>query len=315
MNTAPIQTRATTIPDFPPAIAPDYRDLVRDFLSGRNERTRRAYARDLEDFRAFVGADRVDTGVHRLLAHGAGPGNALALRYRNHLSDLGLAPATVGRRLAALRSVTGLARVLGLVDWKIEIKGPRAEALRDTAGPGLSGVRSMLAAVPGDSPKARRDRALIRLLHDLGLRRAEAASLDLRHLEGSTLMVLRKGQARRRPATVPPETLAALEDWIAARGDQPGPLLLSLDNRSRGRRLTTDGIYHVIKTVGRRAGLKVTPHGLRHSSVTTALDLSGGNIRAVARFAGHASTQTTLRYDDNRQDLAGGIARLVAAAI
>lgn len=313
MNTT---TLPVIIPEAIPIPTPDYRSLVEDFLAGRNERTRRAYAQDLEDFRAFAGAPDVATGVHTILARGAGPGNALALRYRNHLADRGLAPATVGRRLASLRSVTKLARTLGLVSWKIEIKGPKVEILRNTAGPGPTGVSAMLEAAAGDSPKARRDRAIVRLLHDLGLRRAEAASLDLAHLEKNALMVLRKGLARRQPVTVPPETRAALEDWIAARGPEPGPLLLSLDNRSRGRRLTVDGIYHAVRTLARRAGLgKVTPHGLRHSSVTTGLSLSGGNVRAVARFAGHASTQTTLRYDDNRQDLAGGIARLVAAAV
>lgn len=313
-TTAIVPTNLATVPDFPPA--PDYRDLVRDFLAGRNERTRRAYARDLEDFRTFLGAADVDNAVHRLLAHGAGPGNALALRYRNHLSDRGLAPSTVGRRLAALRSVNRLARTLGLATWSIEIKGPGVQVLRDTTGPGLAGVQAMLAATAGDSPKARRDLALVRLLHDLGLRRAEAASLDLAHLEGDTLRVLRKGKTQRQPVTVPPETRAAIEKWISTRGNQPGPLFLSLDNRSRGHRLTTDGIYHIVKTIGKRAGLrKVTPHGLRHSSVTTGLDLSGGDVRAVAKFADHASTQTTLRYDDNRQDLAGRISKLVAAAV
>jgi len=315
-TTAIVPTNQATVPGFPPVAVPNYRDLVRDFLAGRNERTRRAYARDLEDFRAFIGADKVDNAVHHLLAHGAGHGNATALRYRNHLTDRGLAPATVGRRLASLRSITKLARTLGLVSWAIEIKGPRNQVLRDTTGPGLAGVRGMLAATTGDSPKARRDRALLRILHDLGLRRAEAASLDLAHLEGDSILVLRKGKTQRKPLTLPPETRAALDEWITVRGYEPGPLFLSLDNRSRGHRLTVDGIHFIVKTIGKRASLrKVSPHGLRHSSVTTGLNLSGGDVRAVAKFADHASTQTTLRYDDNRQDLAGRIAKQIAAAV
>lgn len=310
-TTAIVPTSQAAVPP-----APDYRDLVRDFLAGRNERTRKAYARDLEDFRVFTGAAEVDTAVHRLLANGAGPANALALRYRNHLSGRGLAPATVGRRLASLRSIAKLARVLGLVNWKIEIKGPRHQVLRNTAGPGLAGIQAMLATTAGDSPKARRDRALLRILHDLGLRRAEAASLDLAHLEADVLQVLRKGKTQRKPVTVPSETRAAIEKWIASRGNEPGPLFTSLDNRSRGSRLSVDGIYHVVKTVGKRAGLgNVAPHMLRHSSVTTGLDLSGGDVRAVARFADHANIQTTTRYDDNRQDLAGRIAKQIAAAV
>lgn len=312
-TTAIVPTSRTTVPDFPPA--PDYRDLVRDFLAGRGANTRRAYARDLEDFRAFTGAPDVDSAVHRLLANGAGHGNATALRYRNHLSDRGLAPSTVGRRLAALRSVVKLARVLGLVNWKIEIKGPKIETLRDTRGPGLDGFRAMLAAVRGDSPKARRDRALLRLLHDLGLRRAEVASLDLEHLDGETVRVLRKGRTERKSMSLPPETREALDGWVAARGESPGPLFLSLDNRSRGHRLTGHGIRHVVRTISARTGRPCAPHALRHSSITTALDLTNGNLRGAAKFAGHLNPQTTGRYDDNRQDLGGQIAKLVAAAV
>jgi len=313
MNT----TTAVMLPSpAPPAsTAPGYEDLVRDFLAGKNELTRRAYASDLEDFRAFLDADDVATGVHSLHARGAGPANAVALRYRNHLSDRGLAPSTVGRRLAALRSVTSLARLLGMVNWKIEIKGPRVQVLRDTSGPGLNGIRKMLLAISGDSPKARRDRALVRILHDLGLRRAEAASLDLAHLEGDRLHVLRKGKTQRQPLTVPPETLAAIEKWIQVRGSAPGPLFISLDNRSRGHRLSGHGIRHVVRTVSARAGHLCSPHALRHSSITTALDRTNGNLRAAAKFAGHANVQTTTRYDDNRQDLAGEIAKVVAAAV
>lgn len=315
MNTTIIQTRPTTVPDSPPVADPDYRSLVRDFLAGRNEQTRRAYARDLEDFRSFASAGEADAAVRLLLAHGAGAGNSLALRYRNHLSGRGLSPATVGRRLAALRSVTRLARTLGMVSWKIEIKGPKVQVLRDTAGPGLAGVRAMLASIRGDSPKAFRDRALIRLLHDLGLRRAEAASLDLAHLDGDRLHVLRKGFTQRQPLTVPPETRAALDEWIQVRGQEPGPLFTSLDNRSCGHRLTGHGIRHVVRTVSARAGCPCAPHALRHSSITTALDRTNGNLRAAAKFAGHANVQTTTRYDDNRQDLAGEISKIVAAAV
>ena len=68
-------TAVLTRPNLAPPAAPRYEDLVRDFLAGRNEQTRRAYARDLEDFRAFTSAATVDSGVHFLLAHGAGAGN------------------------------------------------------------------------------------------------------------------------------------------------------------------------------------------------------------------------------------------------
>ena len=56
----------------------------------------------------------------------------------------------------------------------------------------------------------------------------------------------------------------------------------------------------------------VRPHGLRHAAITEALDLTKGNVRAVQRFSRHRDLRTLTIYDDNRQDLAGEIARQLA---
>ena len=83
-------------------------DLVEAFFSGVSELTRRAYGQDLEDFRAFVGAEDLDAAARVLLSQKPGQANALGLAYRNDLKARGLAPATVNRRLAALRSLVKL---------------------------------------------------------------------------------------------------------------------------------------------------------------------------------------------------------------
>jgi integrase/recombinase XerC len=69
----------------------------------------------------------------------------------------------------------------------------------------------------------------------------------------------------------------------------------------------------VIRSLGDEAGITARPHGLRHASITAALDTSNGDVRAA--HARHANPQTTLRYDDNRQDLAGKIAVGLAEAL
>jgi hypothetical protein len=88
--------------------------LLAAFLSGRNERTLRAYARDLEDFRAFLEAATIEDAARALLSGGPGGANAQVLSYRAHLVERGLTPATVNRRLAAIRSLVRVARLLGL---------------------------------------------------------------------------------------------------------------------------------------------------------------------------------------------------------
>ncbi len=292
-------------------------DLAAAFLAGRSPQTLRAYRKDLDDFRAFAGAATADAAARRLLAGGNGPANALALAYRADLVGRGLAPATVNRRLAALRSLVKLARTLGLVPWALDVEGVRSEPYRDTAGPGLGGVRRLLARLDGRrDPAALRDRAIVRLLFDLGLRRAEVCGLDVADvdLRAATVAVLGKGRAEKARLTLPPATAAALAAWLAARGPGPGPAFVSLSRAHRGHRLTGQAVYVVVRQLGEAAGVRARPHGLRHAAVTAALD-SGADVRAVQRFSRHRSLQTVVRYDDNRQDLAGGVARKLAEGL
>ena len=293
------------------------RRLVEAFLSGRNARTLEAYGRDLEDFRVFVGATTLDEAAGALLTRGHGEANALALSYKTSLVERKLAAATVNRRLAALRSLVKLARTLGSVPWALEVESMKGESYRDTRGPARGSVRRMLERLDARlDAKGRRDRALLRLLFDLALRRGEAVSLDLEHvdLEGGTVAVLGKGRQGRAKITLPEPTKAALSAWIAVRGSDAGSLFVSLDRASRGHRLTGRAVYKIVRELGEDLDLRVRPHGLRHAAITEALELTGGNVRAVQRFSRHKDLRVLTVYDDNRADLAGEVATLVSGA-
>jgi integrase/recombinase XerC len=294
-------------------------DLVAAFLAGRRPTTLRAYRQDLDDFARFLGTPDAGAAVELLISGTAGQANAAALGYRAHLVGRKLSPATIARRLAALRSMVKLARTLGRVAWALEVESPRAETYRDTAGPGLDGWRSILAdaKAAGESPKAVRDLALIRLMHDLGLRRGEAVALDLADvdLEGGSVAVIGKGKSQAVRMTLPDPVRRALAAWIAARGDAPGPLFIRLDPGGLGlERLTGRAVHLIVGGLGRRVGLSrpVRPHGLRHQGITRALDASGGNVREVQKFSRHAKVETLLKYDDNRKDVGGALARLIS---
>jgi integrase/recombinase XerC len=290
--------------------------LVAAFLAGRNSRTMRAYSQDLDDFRSFVGAPDVATASAALLASGHGDANALGLAYKAHLTDRGLAAATINRRLAALRSLVKLARVLGMVAWTLEVQNAKAQPYRDTRGPGRPGFRAMLEKLGDDDPKTRRDRAILRLLYERGLRRGEVVALDLGDVDlvSATIAVLGKGRTAKEALTIAPPTAAALAAWIEARGNAPGALFHPLDRAHRaGRtRLTGAGVYEVVRELGLAAGLRVRPHGLRHAGITEALERTRGDLRAVQRFSRHRDLRLLLVYDDNREDLGGQVARLVA---
>jgi integrase/recombinase XerC len=153
------------------------------------------------------------------------------------------------------------------------------------------------------------------LLYDLALRRGEVARLDIRdaNLENGTLAVLGKGCTEPHLLTLPEPTSEALRSWIEVRGDQPGPLFTNFDRAGKGQRLTGRSIHRLIKRLGSQAGLEAWPHGLRHSAITDALDLTG-DVRKVQRFSRHRDLQTLTLYDDNRLDLGGEVAKLVAGA-
>src|SRR5262249_35191138 len=168
------------------------------------------------------------------------PANETVLHFRTALQARGLAPATINRRLAALRSLVKLARTLGLVSWVLEVEGVRAESYRDTRGPGHAGFRKLLLTLAGRrDTKAVRDRALLRLLYDLGLRRAEVVGLNVADvdLDGGTVAVLGKGRSQKVLLTLPAATRDALAAWLAVYGLTSGPLFTPLDRASRGRRL------------------------------------------------------------------------------
>jgi integrase/recombinase XerC len=233
--------------------------------------------------------------------------------------DVGLTPATINRRLAAIRSALKLARTLGLTAWAPEIRGLKVEAYRDTTGPGVAGTRAMLVEARTQAPlKAARDVALIRLMFDLGLRRGEVTGLDLEDLEVSErrLWIRGKGRAQKEARTLPETTLASLTIWTEIRcqvvSSTEQAMFVGLAGRARGRRLTGRGLHHVIAELGAAVGLRTRPHGLRHASITAALDANNGDVRAVQLHARHADPQTTMRYDDNRQDLAGRVATSLA---
>lgn len=293
--------------------------LVQLHLERFSPETRRAYGQDLADFATRIGAPDAERAAAALLSRGRGAANALVLEYRTDMSEQGLAPATINRRLSAVRSLVDLGRLLGVVDWEIDVRNVKSERLRDTRGPGRDGYEAMLAVLAcRQGPKAIRDRAILHLLFDLALRRAEVVSLDHEHvlLTESKILVRGKGRTERQAVTMPEATRAALAEWIQVRGDDVGPLFLNFDPAKNGtsRRLTGGSVGRMVVQVGRAATLprRVRPHGLRHAAITEALELTGGDVRAVARFSRHRRLDTLMVYDDNRQDIAGRVARLLA---
>jgi integrase/recombinase XerC len=294
-------------------------DLMDAIWADVAERTALAYAKDYRDFAAFLGTSDGPTALAELLRLSSGDANATALAYRAHMQRRGLKPATIARRLGALKTAVRCARTIGRVAWTLDVPMPTVERYRDVRGPGLAGFLKMMAAAETRiDAKGVRDRAMMRLFWGLALRRGELVALDLADvdLDGDRIAVKAKGRTASEWLTLPLGAKAALEEWIRVRGPWPGPLFVNLHLRRPGGRLTGLGAWKIVRALGAKAGLSrpTRPHGLRHAAISECSRLTNGNAHATQRFARHKSPVTTAHYIDEFEDRFGQLARLVDGA-
>lgn len=306
----------------PGAIEARRKTLVESFWEGKAPRTVKAYKEDLFRVATYAGKDTIEDFARFFLA--LGPGEAWKLTHEFKawgLTDKGWAPSYVNNHLAALRSLVKFARRAEVIVWTLDIEDARVETYRDTRGPGFEGLVAIIkmAAAQEDPFVAARDTALVALMATMGLRRDEVVSLDLEHVDflGKRVLVKRKKRTQRVWVTVPGETLETLLAWRGVRGTEPGPLFISraIGRKREDGRLAESSVWALVKALAEQAGYKAWPHGLRHAAITEVLELTDGNVRAAQKFAGHTNMNTTMRYDDNRRDVAGEMAGKLALAI
>jgi len=244
---------------------------------GLSEATRRAYGADLRDFVDWLEVERLtlaDVDVGALAAYTGELGRGRR----------GLAPATIARRLSAVRALLrftlGASRV---PDTGIAARSRR----RLPVAPKLAEVEQLVDELDGDGPLALRNRALAEVVYSCGLRSAEAVGLALGDvdLDRETVHVRGKGGKER---VVPIGEEAA---WRLARYLRDGrpelargacdALFLSV----RGRRLDTSTLRRLVPN----------PHRLRHAYATHLLE-GGADLRTIQELLGHSSLSTTQVY-------------------
>jgi integrase len=147
----------------------------------------------------------------------------------------------------------------------------------------------------------RRDAAVITVMYSGGLRRAEVAKLDWSDYDAENKKLKVNGKrSKQRTVYLAEGAVAALRDWLKIRGNENGPLFVAINRGSNlipNKSMTPQGIYYLLKSRAKRAGVKkFSPHDLRRTFVGDLLD-AGVDIAIVARMAGHASVNTTARYD------------------
>ncbi|HEX6301405.1 MAG TPA: tyrosine-type recombinase/integrase [Acidimicrobiia bacterium] len=266
--------------------------VVAGYLAGFGESTRKAYGLDLRQW------------IHWCRDHDLRVFEAKRAHielYARWLEERGRARATVARRLS---TITGFYRYC--VEEELMPRSPATHVRRpklnyESNAVGLDrnelGMFLVQAGLSGG-----RDHALACLLALNGLRVSEALNSDIEDLglerDHRTLTITRKGG---KIVTIPlaPRTARAIDLYVAERSE--GPIFV---NRDGTRRLDRHAATRIVKRLAKHAGIdkKISPHSLRHSFITAALD-AGVALRDVQEAASHADPRTTMRYDRARQSL------------
>ncbi len=275
--------------------------LLLDFLAylelerGLSRNTLEAYRSDLLQFGEFL--DR----------RGLAPAAVVHGEVASFLSELDVAPSTLSRKVACLRSFYRYLRREGAIehDPTADLRGPR-KPQRLPRVLTREQVARLLEQPRGTEPLALRDRALLELMYACGLRASEAIGLELSDVDLEEGLLCARGKgSKERIVPIGRQAVTAVRAYvhggrpslIAAGSRSTAAVQARLFLNSRGGGLTRQGLYKIIQGHARRAGLeeRMSPHTLRHSFATHLL-AGGCDLRSLQEMLGHADLATTQVY-------------------
>jgi len=138
--------------------------------------------------------------------------------------------------------------------------------------------------------------------------------------KSKTLRIYGKGRGNQSEIiSLGSGTVTAIESWLSARGDVPPDksLFVSVNIGYKDGRLSTQGIYNIVSDRCQAAGINKTmsPHRVRHSAITAALEATNGDVRRVQKLSRHSSLNTLLIYDDNRKNHQGEVTDILDSLV
>lgn len=255
--------------------------------------TVRAYRSDLEQFVQFL--NRQSIGEDKLMRSFY----PVVRTYLYHLKAEQKKNRTIVRKLSAIRKyLSYLLREGHLKESaELELRGFKVEKSLPVY---LSEAEAaQLMDLPaGDGWQARRDRAVLELFYQCGLRLAELTELTDAAIDWNAQLLRVLGK-RKKMRLMPFGAIAGqrLKGYVVARDQAFGKGLPRLFVNRFGQPITARSIARVVEKYTRqlREGNRVSPHKLRHSFATHMLD-NGADLLAISELLGHASIATTQIY-------------------
>lgn len=267
-----------------------------DYLTverGLSPNTTAAYRTDLDQFIQFM-AER------HLTAWSAVSRDDL-VSFLIFLKEKRYANSTVARRTAAIKSLFDylMAENIVLSNPTEHLDSPKVDRFLPKAISVMQVDELLELPLTTGGPEGLRDKAMIELLYATGVRVSELVALNVHDVDlvAQHIRCIGKGNKERMLPMVGTAT-TAIEEYLDMGRGQIGRSAeeKALFLNHRGKRLTRQGFWLILKGYAERLGLHdLTPHTLRHSFATHMLN-NGADLRAVQELLGHASISTTQIY-------------------
>ena len=263
------------------------------FDEGRSKNTCLSYERDL---RQFIEWTESNLGISRA----ADVSESGIMAFVSHLKDEGKSAATISRSIASIKAFFAYSAAKSLIisDPAADVHPPKVIKKAPKIASSID-VEKLLRQPDDSTPKGLRDRAMLSLMYDTGMRVSELIGLDTDDID----LKRRTADIRTsRPRTVPfgRKTARLMSRYLKEVREE---LLQDSDtdaffvNCTDGTAMTRQGFWKVIKKYGRDAGIgtEITPHMLRHSFAAHAIR-NGEDLKKVQSILGHSDASTTSEY-------------------
>ncbi|NJE25704.1 recombinase XerC [Thermococcus sp. MV5] len=227
--------------------------------------------------------------VERFLKDVKNPNYRSALRFLAKLKKEGYSNKSLNLVVQALKSYL---RFEGLDEDAERLKSPKVPRNLPKSLT-REEVRRLLDAVP---PTKKRDRLIILLLYGTGLRVSEICNLKIEDIDFNRGILIVKGGKGAKDRIVPlaDPLLEEVRGYLKTRRDGSEYLFVEI-RREKKDKISPKTVWYLLKKYGDKAGVKVTPHMLRHSFATHMLE-KGIDIRVIQEILGHSNLSTTQIY-------------------